>query len=193
MKFTTWKCHSLQVIIHLNLFCNHCIFISIYCSSGGLSLALAAGGLVGTVAGSATTLGANIAEVYLTKELTEEASKVLETDAFYTKALSASFREVILQEQEVISTLAELRNDTILEDLEKVLKTSPCSDEIKKRFCHLKSGANSMEDILVLVKCLYPEDRAFLQELNKTDILFGAAPTFSATLSSSSDFFQVKT
>lgn len=158
--------------------------------SGGLSLALSAGGLVGTVAGSATTLGANIAEVYLTKDLKEQASKVLEADAFYTKALSAAFREIIMQEQEVISILVELKNESLLEDLEKVLKTSPCCDEIKRKFSHLRSGANSMEDILVLVKCLYPDDSIFLQQLKKTDDLLGATPTFSGTLSSSSNFLQ---
>ncbi|KFM75148.1 hypothetical protein X975_15044, partial [Stegodyphus mimosarum] len=158
--------------------------------SGGLSLALSAGGLFGTVAGSATTLGANIAEAYLTKELTDRASKVLETDAFYTKALSEAFREIVLHEQEVIGILAELKNEALLEDLEKVLRNSPCCDEFKKRFSHLKDGANSLEDILVLVKCLYPEDHLFLQQLNKTDNLFGNAPTLTSTLTSSSDFFQ---
>lgn len=160
-------------------------------TTGGLSLALSAGGLVGTVAGSATTLGASIAEVYLTKDLAEQASKILETDAFYTKALSAAFREIIVQEQEVIKILVELKNESLLEDLEKVLRTSSCCDEIKRRFSHLRSGANSMEDILVLVKCLYPDDSIFLQQLNKTDSLLGATPAFSETLSSSSNFFQV--
>ncbi|GIY87408.1 uncharacterized protein CDAR_320571 [Caerostris darwini] len=158
--------------------------------TGGLSLALSAGGLVGTVAGSATTLGANIAEVYLTKDLTERVSKVLETDAFYTKALSSAFKEVLLHEQEVIGILSELKNEALLEDLEKVLRSSPCCDEIKKRFSHLKDGANSLEDILVLVKSLYPEDHEFLHQLKKTDDLFGEAPTLSSTLSSSSEFFQ---
>lgn len=166
--------------------------IKLFFIAGGLSLALSAGGLVGTVAGSATTLGANIAEVYLTKDLKEQASKVLETDAFYTKALSAAFREIITQEQEVINILVELRDETLLQDLEKVLKTSSCSSDIKKRFCHLRKGANSMEDILVLVKCLYPDDSLFLQQLNKTDSLLGTAPTISGTLSaSSSNFLQV--
>ncbi|XP_054724001.1 uncharacterized protein LOC129234133 [Uloborus diversus] len=159
--------------------------------SGGVSLALSAGGLVGTVAGSATTLGANLAEVYLTKELTEQASKVLQEDAFYTKALSDAFREVILHEQQVISILAELNNESLMEDLGKVLQVSPaCDEELERRFRHLKEGANSLDDIVTLVRCLYPEDRAFLQQLNKTDNLFGGAPTFSRTLSSSSDFFQ---
>ncbi|GFS57358.1 uncharacterized protein TNIN_148291 [Trichonephila inaurata madagascariensis] len=158
--------------------------------SGGLSLALSAGGLVGTVAGSATTLGASIAEVYLTKDLTEKASKVLETDAFYTNALSAAFKEVLLHEQEVIGILSELKNDTLLEDLEKVLRSSSCCDEMKKRFAHMKDGANSLEDILILVKSLYPEDHEFLRQLKKTDDLFGEAPSLSSTLSSSSGFFQ---
>ncbi|GIY90453.1 uncharacterized protein CEXT_274621 [Caerostris extrusa] len=160
-------------------------------SRWGLSLALSAGGLVGTVAGSATTLGANIAEVYLTKDLTERVSKVLETDAFYTKALSSAFKEVLLHEQDVIGILSELKNEALLEDLEKVLRSSPCCDEIKKRFSHLKDGANSLEDILVLVKSLYPEDHEFLRQLKKTDDLFGEAPTLATTLSSSSEFFQV--
>ncbi|KAF8767616.1 uncharacterized protein LOC129967122 isoform X2 [Argiope bruennichi] len=158
--------------------------------SGGLSLALSAGGLVGTVAGSATTLGASIAEVYLTKDLTEKVQKVLETDAFYTKALSAAFKEIILHEQEVISIISELKNEAMLEDLEKVMRSSPCCDEIKRRFSHLKEGANSLEDILILVKSLYPEDQEFLHQLKKTDDLFGEAPTLSSTLSSSSEFFQ---
>ncbi|GFX95763.1 uncharacterized protein TNCV_4886891 [Trichonephila clavipes] len=158
--------------------------------SGGLSLALSAGGLVGTVAGSATTLGASIAEVYLTKDLTEKASKVLETDAFYTNALSAAFKEVLLHEQEVIGILSELKNDTLLEDLEKVLRSSSCCDEMKKRFAHMKDGANSLEDILILVKSLYPDDHEFLRQLKKTDDLFGEAPSLSSTLSSSSGFFQ---
>lgn len=146
---------------------------------------------MGTVAGSATTLGASIAEVYLTKDLTERAAKTLETDAFYTKALGAAFREVVIHEQGVLGILAELKNDSLLEDLDKVLKSSPCCNEIKKRFCHLKSGANSLQDILVLVKSLYPEDHEFLSQLRKTDNLFGNAPTLSSTLSSSSEFFQV--
>uniref|UniRef100_A0A2L2YJ05 Apolipoprotein L3 n=2 Tax=Parasteatoda tepidariorum TaxID=114398 RepID=A0A2L2YJ05_PARTP len=158
--------------------------------SGGLSLAMSAGGLVGTVAGSATTLGANLAEVYLTKDLTERASKALETDTFYTKALSAAFKEVVLHEQDVLVILSELRNETLLDDLEKVLRASPCCDEVKKRFCHLKSGGNSLEDILVLIKSLYSEDKEFLNQLTKTDNLFSDAPSFSRTISSSSEFFQ---
>ncbi|KAG8199494.1 hypothetical protein JTE90_009341 [Oedothorax gibbosus] len=158
--------------------------------SGGLSLAMSAGGIVGTVAGSATTLSASIAEVYLSKELTELVSKTLETDAFYTTALSAAFKEVFVHDPEVLKILSELKDESLLEDLDKVLKSSPCCDQIKKRFSGLKSGVNSLQDILVLVKNLYPEDSEFLGQLSKTDNLFGSAPTMSSTLSSSSKFFQ---
>lgn len=157
--------------------------------TGGLSVALTAGGLVGTVAGSATTLGANIAEVYLTKELIERARRVLETDATYTEALKAAFHELVIHESEVVTILEELKEESFTLDLQKLLKADPFKRDSQKRPLCTRCK-DPFEDVFISLVHLYPDDKEFLQQLNKTNSLFSESPSLSSALSSSSGFFQ---
>lgn len=159
--------------------CDNFIIISltvfIFSLVGGMSVALAAGGIFGTVAGSATVLAANMAEVCLTRELMEKVQRTLNADEIYTKALRAAFKEVVIHENEVAKVLDSLTTES-------------------KRIDGLWGESHpptSMENLLAVMSRIFNDDQIFLQQLEKTKgLLAKETPTISETVSTSSEFFQ---
>lgn len=142
--------------------------------TGGLSVALSVGGLLGTSAGSLTVAGARIVDFGLSKKALKQALDLVDEDCQETMHLSSLINICSEQQTEIKNIVMNSKVLSLIKKNETILTELLTTPLLKERYKRIKQGNATVDDVFIIMSFLYSGDVIFMQKIhsaNKIDFI----------------------